>query len=77
MIESPLLQELLSENARTTASERAQRDILTILETRFGDVPPVLSEEIEAVADEDQLTGLVRRAASCPDLEALQIAMET
>lgn len=35
MIESPLIQELVAENTRTTV----QADILAILETRFGEVP--------------------------------------
>ena len=71
MIESPLIRELLSEKA----CETAHRDILTVLETRFGDLPPDLAEDIESVVDEEQLKGLVRKAASCPDLDAFRSAV--
>jgi hypothetical protein len=78
MIESPLIDELLADPefveayvAKKTRAN-AQRNILMFLETRFGAIPPDLAERIQSVADEDRLTDLVRKAASCPDLDAFR-----
>jgi hypothetical protein len=79
MLEIPFLDEIVMEKtretARATACETARQDIVTVLEARFGDVPRDLSEEIESVADAKQLRGLVRLAASCPDLDAFRRAL--
>ncbi len=79
MIESPLiqevLQEILAEKTAEKARERAHRDILTFLETRFGLVPPDLAAELQSVTEDDRLTDLVRKAASCPDLESFRDAV--
>jgi len=64
MIESPLIEELVVERVRAAT----QRDILAILETRFGPIAPELAEQIRSVTEEDRLADLVRKAASCPDL---------
>jgi len=92
MLESPLIDELVMEKygdlltektreaarqaARETACETAHRNIITFLATRFGAVPRELADEIESVADEDQLQKLVRTAASCPDLEEFRDAID-
>jgi hypothetical protein len=92
MLESPLIDELVMEKygdlltektreaarqaARETACETAHRDIITFLATRFGAVPRYLADEIESVADEEQLQKLVRTAASCPDLEEFRDAID-
>jgi hypothetical protein len=80
MIESPLIQELVTEQVREVVTgrvcARARRDILTCLEARFGDVPRDLAQAIEAVADDDRLTELVRQAAACPDLQAFHNELE-
>jgi hypothetical protein len=87
MLESPLIDELFMEKygalltektreaARETACETAQRAIRTVLETRFGDVPRDLAEEIESVELDDQLQTLTRTAAACPDLDAFRRAV--
>ena len=50
---------------------QALRDsVLEALEIRFATVPEGLCEEIEAIADEARLQGLLRAAIQCPDLEA-------
>ena len=76
MLEVPFLDEIVMEKtretARATACETAQQDIVTVLEARFGEVPVDLAEEIESIDDEKQLRGLVRLAASCPDLDAFR-----
>ena len=71
MLEVPFLDEIVMEKA----CETARQDIVTVLEARFGDVPRDLSEEIESVDDAKQLRGLVRLAASCPDLDAFRNAV--
>ena len=92
MLESPLIDDIVMEKygnllaektreaARKAALEAARkaahRSIITFLETRFGAVPRELADEIESVADEDQLQKLVQAAASCPDLEAFRDAIE-
>jgi hypothetical protein len=88
MIESPLIDQLFKERygqqlaeevrqtARQTARETAHRAILTVLEARFGQVPRDLAEDIESVADENRLTDLVCRGATCPDLEAFRDEIE-
>jgi hypothetical protein len=71
MLEVPFLDEIVMEKARETA----QRYIVAFLEARFGDVPWDLIEQIEAMDDEKQLTGFVRSAGSCLDLEAFRKAI--
>ena len=68
MIESQLLQEFIS--------ERARKMIFAFLETRFGEVPGDLAEDIESVSDEKQLTELARKAEACPDLESFRSEVE-
>ena len=79
MLELPFLDELVMEKtrgtARVTAREKAHQYIVTVLEARFGEVPVELAEEIESIDDEKQLRGLVRLAASCPDLDAFRRAV--
>ena len=88
MLESPLIDELFVEKygellaqrtrdvtrkvARETACETAHRDIVTFLETRFGEIPRDLAEEIGSVSDDEQLRGMVRTAAACRDLESFR-----
>ena len=83
MLEIPFLDEIVMEKtreaareaARVTARVTARQDIVTVLEARFGDIPGDVAEEIESVDDETQLRGLVRLAASCPDLDAFRNAV--
>ena len=58
--------------ARETACETAHQYIVTFLETRFGEIPRDLAEEIGSVSDEEQLRGMVRTAAACRDLESFR-----
>ncbi len=79
MLEVPFLDEIVMEKTRETAHrtacETAQQDIITVLEARFGDVPGDVVEGIESIDDHAQLKGLVRLAASCPDLVAFREAV--
>jgi hypothetical protein len=71
MLEVPFLDEIVMEKTRETA----QQNIVSFLEARFGDVPGDVVEGIESIDDHAQLKGLVRLAASCPDLAAFRDAV--
>jgi hypothetical protein len=71
MIESPLIQELLTEKS----CARAHEDILAVLKARFGEVPRDLSEDIQAVVKDRHLRALVRKAALCSDLNVFRKAV--
>ena len=71
MLEVPFLDEIVMEKTRETAHQY----IVTVLEARFGDVPRDVAEEIESIDDQKRLKGLVRLAASCPDLDAFRRAV--
>lgn len=65
MIDSPLIQELIS--------ERAHKLIITVLETRFGPVPDDITALLATTIDDDaRLNELARVAASCDDLDAFR-----
>lgn len=68
MIESPVLQRFLAEHLVV----QRQRDIQEFLEGRFGPLPPELIASLQCIADADRLAELVKRAATCPDLESFQ-----
>ena len=68
MIESPLIDELISE----AESKARQETIIEFLRTRFGDVPTELEDRSRSVLDKDALMQMTRNAAACPDLETFQ-----
>ncbi len=64
MIESPLIDELISE---------ARHEMLVeFLRARFGKIPVDLENRIRTVQDKDELTQMTRSAAACRDLAAFQ-----
>jgi spore coat polysaccharide biosynthesis protein SpsF (cytidylyltransferase family) len=71
MLEIPFLDEIVKEKTRETA----RRDIVTVLEARFGEVPRDVVEGVESVVDEKQLHRLVRATGDCPDLAAFRQAI--
>ena len=72
MIESPLLKELTDE-AEARASQKA---IMTILKSRFGEVPEDLGGAAQSLAGEQRLEEAVAVAARCPDLEAFRVHLK-
>jgi hypothetical protein len=62
MLDSPLVQEILADTTR--------KDLLIILEARFGSVPEHLSSRLHAVTGLEKLDELIVPAATYPDLEA-------
>jgi hypothetical protein len=69
LADEEFIQMFAEKQAQAAAQAAAQRDVLAVLETRFGEVPRDLADEIRSVADEDRLADLIRKAASCGDLE--------
>ncbi len=67
MIESPLLEELKVEWTREAARETTRKNILKILEARFGIAAQALDAELKTV-DEDRLDDLLSLAATCRTL---------
>jgi hypothetical protein len=69
MIESPLIKELLA--------QRSHRDILVILDDRFGTIPEEVKAQLKAIQDDDRLHQLVRLAARCPDLDSFRHELDS
>ena len=67
MIESPLIDEIVSEAVARACHE----SILEFLRVRFGAVPSELEDRIRSVQGKDDLARLTRSAATCSDLESL------
>jgi hypothetical protein len=67
-IESPLIDELLAQ----VTQEATQRDVVGVLEARFGAVPPEVVAELRTVRDEQKLNDLHRFAVVCSDLDAFR-----
>jgi len=68
MIESPLIQELLTENTVKTR----RLDIARLLTARFGTLPPELQAELRAITDERKLEELIPYTIQSPDLAAFR-----
>jgi len=72
MIESPLIDELVSEaEAKAKAEAEAETShklIIEVLRTRFDAIPTELESRIRSVLDQDALMQMTRSAAACPDL---------
>jgi hypothetical protein len=69
VVELPLIQEILA--------ERVHKDILTVLESRFGEVPEDLADQIRSVSNDNKLTELIRKAASSASLESFRRAVKS
>jgi hypothetical protein len=68
MIESPLIQELVTE----TTLQTMRRAIVRILLGRFGTLPAELEAELRIVTNEKQLDELLSYSVQCPDLAAFR-----
>jgi predicted transposase YdaD len=62
MIESPVIQEIVA--------EARQKDLMAVLEGRFGPIPNQMRETIQQIAVEKALDELIAWSARCPSLEA-------
>lgn len=68
MIESPLIQEMLAKKEQETT----QKNILSLLQHRFGRVPAKLTAQIHSVVDEQKLNDLLLFASQRSDLKAIK-----
>jgi hypothetical protein len=68
MIESPLIQEIVAESDRV----RQVKDIVLVLKTRFGKVPPGITAGLEQVRGEEKLALLTREAVKCRSPQAFE-----
>jgi hypothetical protein len=68
MLESPfeLVRSLLT---REIVGKERHKDILKVLRTRFGPVPPDLEAEVRSILDESVLDTVMDLSLSSPDLE--------
>lgn len=73
MIESPLIQEIVSEAQLKTAHE----DILGVLQTRFKTVPSDIKAALCAILDRKRLRDLLSLAVTCPHLDAFRGALQS
>jgi hypothetical protein len=71
MIESPLIQEIVEESARSGGVKL----LLHILEGRFGSVPATVSAGLAHVKDEEKLLRLGLNAATCASLQDFEDAL--
>jgi hypothetical protein len=71
MIESPLIQEIVEESARSGGVKL----MLHILRGRFGRVPAAVSAALEQMKDEAKLLRLGLSAATCASLQAFEEAL--
>ena len=80
MIESPVLQELKAEwtqeAARKAAQETTRRDIIKVLETRFGAAARPLNRKLKAVA-EDKLDDVLKLSVKCRSLTSFRNKIST
>jgi hypothetical protein len=54
---------------REIVAAKGQKDILRVLQARFGPVPPELEAEVKTLCDVSVLDAAIELAASSPDLE--------
>jgi hypothetical protein len=64
MIESPLIRELQAESRH--------KDILRVLNFRFGPIPTDVSTGLRAITEDNKLDELIDWALRCPDLDAFR-----
>lgn len=76
MIESPLIDEIVSEAVSEAEAKARHESILEILRARFEAVPSGLEGRIRSVQDKDGLARLTRSAATCSDLDSFSQSLE-
>ena len=69
MIESPVLQEFLT--------ERQRKSILLVLVERFGPAANSVVSALDSISDDEKLDELTRLAAKCPDIKTFKQEIST
>jgi hypothetical protein len=68
VLEIPLLDKMIARHE----TERQRRDIVCVLATRFGTVPPEITAALQGVSEETRLEKLLAWSAACPDVDAFR-----
>ena len=55
--------------------QNAREAILDVLDTRFGEVPDAVREQVNALCSEPTLKDLLRRAARVPSLDEFSVGL--
>ena len=76
MIESPLIDEIVSEAVTETEGEARHELIIEFLRARFYAVPSELERRIRSVQDKDGLARLTRSAATCRNLVSFSQSLD-
>ena len=71
MIESPVLDEWFAIKEQRVM----QKNILEVLDARFGTVPTDIQQRVRGVSDADELRRINRTAATCADFDAFRQAL--
>ncbi|MCF7669329.1 MAG: hypothetical protein K9N48_06090, partial [Verrucomicrobia bacterium] len=66
----------LQEGLQKGRMEALRADIAEVLEARFGGVPGEMKSKVNAIADEQELRGLLRKAAMLPSIEDFEREMK-
>jgi hypothetical protein len=76
LLKTPAGKRMLAKRDRNTQRKTTRKNILSLLETRFGSVPKGLARQLNAVNDSKKLDELLRHAATCATLDAFGAALE-
>jgi hypothetical protein len=71
MDEFPLIKKIRAESGQ----EMRRKDILVLLEDRFGTVTPAVTAGLARVQEEEKLLRLLRQTGKCPSLEAFEVSL--
>jgi hypothetical protein len=77
MIESPLIEEIVSEATAEIEAKATVNTILTVLRVRIGPIPPELDSTLRSIQDVRKLEHLVEAAARCESLDEFRAQMDT
>ena len=76
MIESVAYDLIKGEGIKEGTLETTRRNILEVLEERFGVVPIRLVEKMKAIGNDVVLSGLLRQAVRCNSFEEFENILE-
>ena len=74
LFEELALKEGLEKGLEKGILQNAREAILDVLDTRFGEVPDAVREQVNAIGSEPTLKNLLRQAARASSLEEFQSA---
>jgi hypothetical protein len=75
LFEELALKEGLEKGLEKGILQNAREAILDVLDTRFGEVPDAVREQVNALCSELTLKDLLRRAARVPSLDEFSVGL--